>query len=176
LCCLPAQFKSYLKSEIGVFLEGIYLKMLSTENSTYAHKVMALTMFKCLCEDPQTIVDIFVNYDCDLEEANIFQLAVAQLETFARGGFSGAAWMSAQEAASLRMVALESLVALLRSLVVWTLRMDLTRQNVLDSAVDSTASAAADDDDDDDLLVVGAASDACASLRPTVRPCSLCLC
>lgn len=33
-------------------------------------------MLEKTCNDPQLLVDIFVNYDCDLESTNLFQQLV----------------------------------------------------------------------------------------------------
>ena len=37
-----------------------------------------------LCEDGQLLVDVFVNYDCDLEGANLFERLVTALVRIAQ--------------------------------------------------------------------------------------------
>jgi hypothetical protein len=36
----------------------------------------ACRMLEKVCKDPQMLVDIFVNYDCDLEAPNLFERMV----------------------------------------------------------------------------------------------------
>ncbi len=43
-------------------------------------QMMILQVFSKLAQDPQTIVDIFLNYDCDANPIPIFQHLVAVLE------------------------------------------------------------------------------------------------
>lgn len=86
----------------GVFLDNIFLKILATSNSTYAHKKMALKVVSKLCQDPQTLVEIFLNYDCELGSFNIFQTMVNQLEKIAQGRFVSKNWMSEEQEGSLR--------------------------------------------------------------------------
>lgn len=38
-----------------------------------------------ICTNPQTLVDIFLNYDCDLESKDIFEKMVLDLSTVAKG-------------------------------------------------------------------------------------------
>lgn len=33
-------------------------------------------MLEKVCKDPQTLVDVYVNYDCDLEAPNLFERMV----------------------------------------------------------------------------------------------------
>lgn len=39
----------------------------------------------CLSSDAQSVVDIYVNYDCDLNAANIFERLVNDLSKIAQG-------------------------------------------------------------------------------------------
>lgn len=38
--------------------------------------VNVVRMLEKVCKDPQMLVDIFVNYDCDLEAPNLFERMV----------------------------------------------------------------------------------------------------
>jgi hypothetical protein len=55
----------YIYTHTGIFLDCVFLRILRSNNSTFAHKHMALKVVSNLCQDPQTIVDVFVNYDCE---------------------------------------------------------------------------------------------------------------
>lgn len=41
-----------------------------------AHKTVVLQCVQSMCENGQLLVDLFVNYDCDLEGANLFERMV----------------------------------------------------------------------------------------------------
>lgn len=41
-----------------------------------------------ICEDPQSVVDIYVNYDCNLTAANIFERIINSLSKIAQVSFT----------------------------------------------------------------------------------------
>ena len=45
---------------------------------------MVMRCLAALCEDGQLLVDVFVNYDCDLEGANLFERLVTALVRIAQ--------------------------------------------------------------------------------------------
>lgn len=45
-----------------------------------AHKTVVLQCVQKMCENGQLLVDLFVNYDCDLEGANLFERMVRPSE------------------------------------------------------------------------------------------------
>ena len=49
------------------------------------HKTVVLRCLEAICDDGQLLVDIFVNYDCDLEGANLFERLVIALVRIAQG-------------------------------------------------------------------------------------------
>lgn len=48
-----------------MLLTEIYLPILEMRNSTVKQKSMLLAVFGRLAQDPQALVDIYLNYDCD---------------------------------------------------------------------------------------------------------------
>jgi brefeldin A-inhibited guanine nucleotide-exchange protein len=69
-------FKDHLKDELEVFITSIFLRILESENSTYEHKMRVLEVFHNLCKDPSGLVELFLNYDCDLDGADMFRRIV----------------------------------------------------------------------------------------------------
>lgn len=65
-------FKDHLKSELEVFVSTIFLRLLESENSTYDHKCRILEVFQNICKDSSALIELFINYDCDLEAINLF--------------------------------------------------------------------------------------------------------
>ncbi|KAI3925688.1 hypothetical protein MKW92_017070 [Papaver armeniacum] len=70
---LLLRFRESLKGEIGVFFPLIVLRSLDSSDSPLNQRTSVLRMLEKGCKDPQMLVDIFVNYDCDLEVPNLFE-------------------------------------------------------------------------------------------------------
>ena len=121
---LVERFKPQLKHEIGVILNNIFLSMIKSPMSSYMQKSTAIVILTKLCKDPQTLVELFLNFDCDVEcEDKIFELIVTQLEKVAQGRFMSESLMSPQNEATLRLRALEALGAIITSLARWCDRL-----------------------------------------------------
>ncbi|KAF9075862.1 hypothetical protein BDP27DRAFT_1314622 [Rhodocollybia butyracea] len=66
--------RTKLKKEIEVLLHEIFIPILEMRTSTLKQKAVILGMFSRLCQDPQALVEIYLNYDCDSEAAdNIYE-------------------------------------------------------------------------------------------------------
>ncbi|KAJ3788433.1 sec7 guanine nucleotide exchange factor [Lentinula aff. detonsa] len=66
--------RTKLKKEIEVLLHEIYIPILEMRTSTLKQKAVILGMFSRLCQDPQALVEIYLNYDCDSEAVdNIYE-------------------------------------------------------------------------------------------------------
>jgi brefeldin A-inhibited guanine nucleotide-exchange protein len=55
----------FLKSEIEIFLKEIVLRILEMRTASNQQKFSLLRGLLRVCEDSQTLVDIYLNYDCD---------------------------------------------------------------------------------------------------------------
>ncbi|GLB33776.1 putative sec7 [Lyophyllum shimeji] len=66
--------RTKLKKEIEVLLHEIFVPILEMRTSTLKQKAVILGMLSRLCQDPQALVEIYLNYDCDSEAAdNIYE-------------------------------------------------------------------------------------------------------
>ena len=69
-----------------------------------AHKAVVMRCLEALCDNGQLLVDVFVNYDCDLEGANLFERLVLALVRIAQGTQDKEAQASAsQEELAMRL-------------------------------------------------------------------------
>ena len=84
-----------------------------------AQKAVALRCLHALCSDGQILVDLFVNYDCDLGGANLFERTITALVRVAQGSHPPAGTAEAAETQALRYEALRCLASALDSLKVW---------------------------------------------------------
>ena len=110
-------FKAHLKSEIGVFFSNILLRILESANSSGSQKLLVVQSLRVLVRDPQLIVDLFLNYDCDLEGKGIFTSMCDDLSRLA--ATNQALTESTEQDGVLKMLALETLVAIADSMVAW---------------------------------------------------------
>ncbi|KAL5527125.1 hypothetical protein ACEPAG_5916 [Sanghuangporus baumii] len=66
--------RTKLKKEIEVFFHEIFIPILEMKTSTLKQKSVILGMLQRLCQEPQALVEIYLNYDCDREAAdNIYE-------------------------------------------------------------------------------------------------------
>ncbi|KAI9069221.1 Sec7-domain-containing protein [Trametes sanguinea] len=66
--------RTKLKKEIEVLLHEIFIPILEMKTSTLKQKAVIVSMLQRLCQDPQALVEIYLNYDCDSEAAdNIYE-------------------------------------------------------------------------------------------------------
>ena len=120
------RFRQKLKSEIGVFFPRLFLDPLEfvaggAPNSPHAKRsVLLTTLSETVARDAQTLVDLFVNFDCDLSQQNAFERLINLLVRVAQGvevsSLSGA---DAARETVLKMEALGCLTTILKALGVW---------------------------------------------------------
>ena len=64
----------FSQKEIEVLLHEIFIPILEMRTSTLKQKAVILGMISRLCQDPQALVEIYLNYDCDSDAAdNIYE-------------------------------------------------------------------------------------------------------
>ncbi|CAM8899503.1 unnamed protein product [Rhodiola kirilowii] len=118
---LVSRFRPGLKAEIGVFFPMIVLRVLeNVAQPNFQQKMIVLRFLQKLCNDSQILVDIFINYDCDVNSSNIFERMVNGLLKTAQGVSPGTATaLLPPQEATLKLEAMKDLVAILRSMGDW---------------------------------------------------------
>lgn len=85
--------RTKLKKEIEVLFHEIFIPILEMKTSTLKQKSVIVSMLSKLCQDPQALVDIYINYDCDSEAAdNIYERLVnviTKLSSSTQSGIPG---------------------------------------------------------------------------------------
>lgn len=117
---LLSNFKMHLKMQIEVFFKEIFLNILETSSSSFEHKWMVIQALTRICADAQSVVDIYVNYDCDLSAANLFERLVNDLSKIAQGRHALELGASPNQEKSMRIRGLECLVSILKCMVEWS--------------------------------------------------------
>ncbi|KAL1128928.1 hypothetical protein AAG570_013462 [Ranatra chinensis] len=114
------KFKMHLKMQIEVFFKDIFLNILETSSSSFEHKWMVIQALTRICADAQSVVDIYVNYDCDLSAANLFERLVNDLSKIAQGRQALELGATPNQEMSMRIRGLECLVSILKCMVEWS--------------------------------------------------------
>lgn len=83
LCCVMSapSLRMNLQAELGALYPLVLLRPLEhSEDTSSAHSTMqsvaALRGLEHVCERPQVLVDVFVNFDCSLQASNLFERSV----------------------------------------------------------------------------------------------------
>ena len=108
-------FKEHLKTEIGLFLEQVFLKILNSENASYHHKILVLEVLNRITQNCVTTIELFINYDCDVDSTDIFARIIESLARIAQGTRQE----TPQQENSLKIVALQTLTEIVKTQVAW---------------------------------------------------------
>uniref|UniRef100_A0A0G4G318 SEC7 domain-containing protein n=1 Tax=Chromera velia CCMP2878 TaxID=1169474 RepID=A0A0G4G318_9ALVE len=120
---LFGNFKDHLRNEIGVFVEQIFLRILESGNSSFQHKHRVLEVFYKLFTDASIALELFLNFDCDVDEKDIFARSLDCLAKIAQGKYTQSEHTNLislpNQQQALRNQALKTLVTLMGSVIEW---------------------------------------------------------
>ncbi|KAL3523231.1 hypothetical protein ACH5RR_016065 [Cinchona calisaya] len=134
---LLLRFRESLKGEIGVFFPLIILR--SLDGSDLSQKLNVLRMLEKVCKDSQMLVDLYVNYDCDLEAPNLFERMATTLSKIAQGTQNmDPNSVTASQMGSIKTSSLQCLVNVIKSLVDWEKAQKESRKKKEPSEVENS--------------------------------------
>nr|GEV04209.1 brefeldin A-inhibited guanine nucleotide-exchange protein 1 [Tanacetum cinerariifolium] len=118
---LLSKFRSVLKSEIGIFFPMLILRVLENVlQPSFIQKMTVLSLLDKISQDSQIMIDIFVNYDCDVDSPNIFERTVNGLLKTALGPPPGSTTtLSPVHDLTFRLESVKCLVMIIKSMGVW---------------------------------------------------------
>lgn len=118
---LLTKFRSGLKAEIGIFFPMLILRVLENVlQPSFLQKMTVLNLLEKISQDPQLIVDLFVNYDCDLDAPNIYERTVNGLHKTALGPPPGSTTtLSPVQDLTFRQESVKCLVNIVKSKGLW---------------------------------------------------------
>lgn len=150
---LVVNFIDHLKTELQVFFENIFFRFLESPSSTYEHKATVLDSVRRMCATAQFPVDLYLNYDCDFEGANVFERLIKSLSDMARGHDVPVAiregLITPQQGQQLQLAALDALVTCVCSMVEWCNHCDTVQAKEAREA--ASLKTIEDDVDEDDF-------------------------
>lgn len=68
-----SNLRSEFKHEIEVFFREIYFTIMEMRTATLHQKMYFLGLVSRICSDPRSLVELYLNYDCDPAAINIFE-------------------------------------------------------------------------------------------------------
>ncbi|KAL9417374.1 hypothetical protein AB3S75_040370 [Citrus x aurantiifolia] len=118
---LLSKYRSGLKAEIGIFFPMLVLRVLENVlQPSFVQKMTVLNLLEKISQDSQIIVDVFVNYDCDVDSPNIFERIVNGLLKTALGPPPGSTTsLSPAQDIAFRYESVKCLVSIIRSMGTW---------------------------------------------------------
>ena len=117
---LLTKYKRHLKPQIEIFFKEICLNILEATTSSFEQKWLVIEGIGKICMDAQMVVDIYVNYDCDLSSANIFERMVDLLSKIAQGRQAFELGASPNQLKGIRLKGLYCIVSILKCMVEWS--------------------------------------------------------
>ncbi|KAG8637358.1 hypothetical protein MANES_15G114000v8 [Manihot esculenta] len=118
---LLSKFRSGLKEEIGIFFSMLILRVLENVNQpSFLQKMIVLNFLEEIAQESQIIVDVFVNYDCDVDAPNIYERIVNGLLKTALGPPPGSTTtLSSAQDNTFRHESVKCLVGIIKSMGAW---------------------------------------------------------
>uniref|UniRef100_A0A0E0CH64 SEC7 domain-containing protein n=1 Tax=Oryza meridionalis TaxID=40149 RepID=A0A0E0CH64_9ORYZ len=118
---LLSRFRSGLKEEIGIFFPMLVLRVLeNVHQPSFLQKMTVLNLLEKICKDSQVIIDVFVNYDCDVDAPNIFERIVNGLLKTALGVPPGSATtLTPAQDQTFRIESVKCLATIIKSMGSW---------------------------------------------------------
>ena len=109
-------FRTNLKLQISIFIEKVLLKILDSDNSEFILKLIVLDEFYKISGIAKFYVEIFVNYDCDIEEKDLLNRIINSFCKISQGKFAKSELIKKEEEFSLRLKAIETITMMVLSL------------------------------------------------------------
>nr|CAB3470896.1 unnamed protein product [Digitaria exilis] len=118
---LISRFRSGLKEEIGMFFPMLILRVLENVlQPSFLQKMTVLNFLEKICKEPQVIIDIFVNFDCDVDAPNIFERIVNGLLKTDLGVPAGSTTtLTVAQDQTFRIESVKCLATIMKSMSAW---------------------------------------------------------
>ena len=91
---LIRHFRVHLKEQIEIFMTKVLIKILESEIFDYEYKKAILDVLMVLVEDAEFIVEIYVNYDCDVNSNAVFSILINLLTKIINGLYKKSKYQS----------------------------------------------------------------------------------
>ncbi|KAJ1983713.1 guanine nucleotide exchange protein for ADP-robosylation factor [Dimargaris cristalligena] len=87
LARLLVSLRKFMRKEIEVLFREIILPTIEMRHSAYLQRSCLIQCLLQICNDPQTLIEVYLNYDCSQDSAlNLYERLVNTLSKIAAGG------------------------------------------------------------------------------------------
>jgi brefeldin A-inhibited guanine nucleotide-exchange protein len=114
---LVLNFRKYLRIEIGVFIQDVFMEILESANSKFIVKFYILQVLTTLIEEKSIPFELFLNFDCREGSSNICERTIDLLVKIAQGKYSKniyAGLINLNEEEELRKEASQAIINLIK--------------------------------------------------------------
>lgn len=129
-----------LKTEIGALFDTVVFRFLESPTAGSPRRRRAVTLLHRISSDRQTMADLFLNYDCDMESPKIFERIVSVISGAAQTSISDANVATSTPGTGqvdVRVLALTSVTQIVRSLRDWSKPIEDSKEQMRSSRIDS---------------------------------------
>lgn len=103
--------KDHLKVQLEVFFTSVHMRIIDSRSCSDEQKELALESLLEFCREPALMLDLYVNYDCDVHCTNLFEVLCKSLARNCQAMESGDGSLNA-----LSLLCLEGLLAVIDSI------------------------------------------------------------
>ena len=114
---LVLNFRKFLRVEIGIFIQDVFLQVLESVNSKFIFKYYILQILTSLIEEKTLPFELFLNYDCREDSSNICEKIIDLLVKITQGKYAKniySSMISAENEAELKKDASQAIIHLIR--------------------------------------------------------------
>lgn len=76
--------KDHLKVQLEVFFTSVHLRIIDSPSCTDEQKELAMESLVEFCREPALMLDLYINYDCDVHCTNLFEVLCKSLSKHAK--------------------------------------------------------------------------------------------
>eukprot|EP00178_Gracilaria_changii_P007168 TRINITY_DN2296_c0_g1_i1.p1 TRINITY_DN2296_c0_g1~~TRINITY_DN2296_c0_g1_i1.p1 ORF type:complete len:1906 (-),score=278.66 TRINITY_DN2296_c0_g1_i1:1635-7238(-) len=148
-----------LKTELSALFDTVAFRFLESPTAGSMRKRRAITLLNRLSSDRQTMADLFLNYDCDMESPKIFERLCNVVSTAAQNktelGTPNGTQQTTTAQPDIKLMALTSVTQIVRSLRDWSKPIEQSKGYNKDLSSDSIPSESQSELTDDEALQKG---------------------
>ena len=114
---LVMNYRDFLKDEIQVLVDQIFLRILLSGNSSFSHRYYSLQVVHRFFVNYQILIEFFLNYDCEMNQTNLVEKLFEMLAKISQGKYlKDTLILQPSQELSLRVLAMDSLSSFLKEL------------------------------------------------------------
>jgi len=114
-----SNYREHLKEEIEIFINRVLITILESENLGFSYKEIILDCMMRLAENCNFLVEIYINYDCDIDHKSIFYDLINLMTKIIQGMYKRAKYIQTfkpLQEANLRIKCLDFLTVFIKNL------------------------------------------------------------